>query len=146
MKDLIRLLGKAGHFYYYVVRGIDKREVITEFEPKSLSCETTFYEDIDNLDELLIILQQLAERLSNRLIQKGIKGNNITLKIKYDNFELITRSSNTPSYINKADELFAYGEQLLIANWDSSRKVRLLGLAIGKLDNTNTDEQLFIPL
>ncbi len=146
LKDLIRLLGKAGHFYYYVVRGIDKREVITEFEPKTLSCETTFYEDIDNLDELLIILQQLAERLSNRLIQKGIKGNNITLKIKYDNFELITRSSNTPSYINKADELFAYGEQLLIANWDSSRKVRLLGLAIGKLDNTNTDEQLFIPL
>lgn len=146
LKDLIRLLGKAGHFYYYVVRGIDKREVITEFEPKTLSCETTFYEDIDNLDELLIILQQLAERLSNRLIQKGIRGNNITLKIKYDNFELITRSSNTPSYINKADELFAYGEQLLIANWDSSRKVRLLGLAIGKLDNTNTDEQLFIPL
>jgi len=146
LKDLIKLLGKAGNFYYYVLRGIDKRAVITEFEPKTLSCETTFYEDNDNLDELLIILKQLAERLSKRLKEKGIRGSNLTLKIKYDNFELITRSCNTCSFINETNELFAYGEQLLIANWDSSRKIRLLGLGISKLENTETEEQLLIPL
>ncbi len=146
LKDLIKLLGKAGNFYYYVLRGIDKRAVITEFEPKTLSCETTFYEDNDNLDELLIILKQLAERLSKRLKEKGIRGSNLTLKIKYDNFELITRSCNTRSFIDEANELFAYGEQLLIANWDNSRKIRLLGLGISKLENTETEEQLLIPL
>jgi len=80
------------------------------------------------------------------LKEKGIRGSNLTLKIKYDNFELITRSCNTRSFIDEANELFAYGEQLLIANWDNSRKIRLLGLGISKLENTETEEQLLIPL
>ncbi len=101
LKDLIKLLGKAGNFYYYVLRGIDKRAVITEFEPKTLSCETTFYEDNDNLDELLIILKQLAERFIQTVEGKRHQGQNLTLKIKYDNFELITRSCNTRSFIDE---------------------------------------------
>jgi hypothetical protein len=42
--------------------------------------------------------------------------------------------------------LYKYGEQLLIANWDCSRKVRLLGLGISNLDNVTTNEQLLLPL
>jgi DNA polymerase-4 len=146
LQDLIKLLGKTGVFYYYVVRGIDKREVITEVEPKTLSCETTFSSDIDNLNDLLHTLNQLAEHLSERLKKKGIKGNTLTLKIKYDNFQLITRSCTLPCYVDDTKNLCQYSEQLLIANWDSFRKVRLLGLGISKLEDINKTEQLLIPL
>ncbi|HNZ33332.1 MAG TPA: DNA polymerase IV [Candidatus Cloacimonas sp.] len=146
LKDLLMHFGKIGIFYYYVVRGIDNRELITNFEPKTLSCETTFDKDVDNLEELLTVLHHLSERLSERLHRKGIRGNSLTLKLKYDNFQLITRSCRMQNNTYICEDLYKYGEQLLIANWDCSRKVRLLGLGISNLDNVTTNEQLLLPL
>jgi len=146
LKELLRVFGKSGLFYYSVVRGIDDREVITEFEPKSISCESTFDTDIDNLEELLAILKKLSEKLSTRMRQKCISGQNVVLKLKYDNFENISRSCPLKSSRNDSDTLFRYGEQLLVANWESSRKVRLLGLGVGKLDTVDDCEQLSLSL
>ncbi len=146
LKDLMKIFGKMGMYYYHVVRGIDNREVITEFEPKSISCESTFDTDIDSMEELFSILQKLAERLSSRMAQKCISGQNVVLKLKYDNFEYITRSCPTRGSCNDPETLYKYGEQLLVANWDCNRKVRLLGLGVGKLDRSGDCEQLNIPL
>lgn len=146
LKDMLRVFGKAGLFYYNVVRGIDTREVITEFEPKSISCETTFDTDTDDMNELFAVLRKLSERLASRMATKGISGQNIVLKLKYDNFEYITRSCAMRGSCNDPAVLYKYGEQLLVANWQSTRKVRLLGLGVGKLDNQDNCEQLSIPL
>lgn len=146
LKDMLRIFGKAGLFYYNVVRGIDTREVITEFEPKSISCETTFDTDTDDMNELFAVLRKLSERLASRMATKGISGQNIVLKLKYDNFEYITRSCAMRGSCNDPAVLYKYGEQLLVANWQSTRKVRLLGLGVGKLDNQDNCEQLSIPL
>ena len=146
LKDMLRVFGKAGLFYYNVVRGIDTREVITEFEPKSISCETTFDADTDDMNELFAVLRKLSERLASRMATKGISGQNIVLKLKYDNFEYITRSCAMRGSCNDPAVLYKYGEQLLVANWQSTRKVRLLGLGVGKLDNQDNCEQLSIPL
>lgn len=146
LRDMLKLFGKAGFFYYHVVRGIDNREIITEFEPKSISCESTFDTDIDSMDELFAVLRKLSERLASRMAQKSISGQNVVLKLKYDNFEYITRSCSTRGSVCDPETLYKYGEQLLVANWESSRKVRLLGLGVGKLDNAGDCEQLSIPL
>ncbi len=146
VQELVRVFGKAGFFYYNVVRGIDQREVITEWEPKSISCESTFSEDIDNLDDLLIQLRRLADKLSGRMSLKKIQGSNLVIKIKYDNFELNTRSCPLPDLTNDRELLFRFGEQLLIGNWDTNRKVRLLGLGVGKLDCDGDCEQLELDL
>lgn len=146
LKDLLKIFGKSGLFYYYVVRGIDNREIITEFEPKSISCETTFDTDIDSMDELFDVLRKLSERLATRMAQKGISGQNVVLKLKYDNFEYITRSCSMRGSCNDPAVLYKFGEQLLVSHWESSRKVRLLGLGVGKLDNNSDCEQLSIPL
>ncbi len=146
LKDLMKAFGKAGFFYYHVVRGIDNREVITEFEPKSISCESTFDTDLDSMDELFAVLRKLSERLANRMATKGISGQNVVLKLKYDNFEYITRSCAMRGSCNAPEVLYKYGEQLLVANWDTARKVRLLGLGVGKLDSGGDCEQLSIPL
>ncbi len=148
MKEMLRHFGKTGLFYYYVVRGIDHREVITERNPKSISCEDTFDRDIDDLKELLVLLKQVVTRLTNRMQRKHINGQSVILKLKYDNFEYITRSQNLAYLINDPDQIYHIAELLLIQNWDKNRKIRLLGVGLSKLDTEMDDraEQLIIPL
>lgn len=148
LKDLMRRFGKVGLFYYNVVRGIDSREVITSWDPKSISCESTFYADVADVSELIGKLQDLVDRLVNRMSFKGIQGKNIVIKIKYDNFDLITRSCALPEITADKSIIFEYAQKLLVANWDETRKIRLLGVGVGKLDLGNDDSncQLCLPL
>ena len=148
LKELLRHFGKNGLYYYQVVRGIDDREVITQSDPKSVSCESTFDTDLDSVDDLLAELQELVDRLVNRLAFKNIQGRNIVVRIKYDNFENITRSSPLPETTSDKSVLFDYAQKLLIANWESGRKIRLLGVGVGKLDlgEPGGCQQLEIPV
>lgn len=146
LKDLVKIFGKIGYFYYQVVRGIDNRDLITESEPKSISCETTFDSDIGNLEELLDIMNKLANRLAERISRKQISAQSFVLKIKYDNFENVTRSCTLRDTSYDSATLYKYGELMLIANWDSARKIRLLGMGVNKLELGGDCEQLTLPL
>lgn len=148
MKDIIRYFGKSGLFFYYVVRGIDNREVIVEHNPKSLSAESTFDKDVDDLEYILAELKRIAEKVAERLGRKKIQGQSIVIKIKYDNFEYITRNATLSYYTNDAQIIYKTAENLLFTHWDSQRKIRLLGIGINKLDVLLADnpEQLVIPL
>lgn len=147
MKDLIRHFGKAGLFYYYIVRGIDNREIITEHEAKSISNENTFHEDVDNMDFLLQELQRISDKLSNRMMYKKLQGQSIVVKIKYDNFEIITRSGCLPQLTSDSGVICKAAEQLFLQHWDQTRKIRLLGIGINNLDSgdDNLGEQLVLP-
>jgi len=142
LKDMIKRFGKIGVFYYYVVRGIDEREVIPYSEPKSISCETTFDEDLDSFQELTEVLAQLADKLSFRMQAKDIHGQTLTLKIKYDNFETACKSMSLNQMTNDRDIIYHYSEQLLIRHWDGKRKIRLLGIGLNKLDTEYQNDQL----
>ncbi|MFO8144398.1 MAG: DNA polymerase IV [Candidatus Syntrophosphaera sp.] len=146
--DMIRHFGKTGVYFYHVVRGIDKREVVTEHEPKSMSCESTFSKDLGDIEELLEELNKLVERLASRMSFRSIQGNNIVIKIKYDNFEYITRSQPLPEPTADKNILFEQAQKLLVENWNEGRKIRLLGVGVGKLDLRGLEqiEQLEIPL
>lgn len=148
MRDLVKRFGKIGAFYYNVVRGIDDREVITSFDPKSVSCESTFHEDVSDVDFLLEELQRLVDRLVNRMSYKNIQGRQILIKLKYDNFEYLTRSGPLPELTSDKSVLFEYAQKLLVGTWDENRKIRLLGVGVGKLDlgGDIPKEQLYIPL
>lgn len=142
LKDMIRRYGKMGVFYYYVVRGIDEREIIPYSDPKSISCETTLDEDSDNFQDLTEVLAKLADKLSFRMQTKQINGMLLNIKIKYDNFESVTKSIPMSQLTNDRDTIFKYSEQLLIQQWDGNRKVRLLGIGLNKLDTAVNNEQL----
>ena len=134
MKDLYKTFGKYGLFYYNVIRGIDDRQVITEHDPKSISNENTFATDIDDVNEILAELRRITTKLASRMDYKNIQGQNLNLKIKYDNFEIITRSTNLPYQTKDADLIFATAERLFFAHWDHKRKIRLIGVGVNKLD------------
>lgn len=142
LKDMIKRFGKTGVFYYYVVRGIDEREVIPYSEPKSISCETTLDEDIDSFQQLTEVLSELADKLSFRMKLKQIQGQTITIKIKYDNFQTVTKSISLKQMTAEREVIYHHSEQLLIRHWDNKRKVRLLGIGLNKLDTEYDDEQL----
>ncbi|MBW6514687.1 MAG: DNA polymerase IV [Candidatus Syntrophosphaera sp.] len=148
LRELIRQFGKTGVYYYQVVRGIDDREVVIDSEPKSVSCESTFHEDLGDIEELLGELRELVDRLVNRMSFKSILGRNLVLKLKYDNFEYITRSCHLPEPTADKSVIFEYAQKLLIANWEENRNVRLLGVGVGRLDLGSRDgcEQLEIPV
>ena len=146
LNELVKIFGKPGYFYYQVVRGIDNRDLVTESEPKSISCETTFDSDIGNLEELQQVLGKLSTRLAERISRKKTTAQCFFLKIKYDNFENVSRSCAFKDFVYDPQTLYKYGEMMLIANWDSSRKIRLLGMGVSKLDNSGECDQLMLPL
>jgi DNA polymerase-4 len=132
-EELTRNFGKVGRFYYYIVRGIDNRPVTTHRTRKSISQERTFSKDIDDRQEMLIILEELTQRLEGNLKKKQIKGRTINLKVKYFNFKNITRSITIPEPINDTTTIMKYARVLLDRTEAGKLKVRLLGIGLSNI-------------
>lgn len=134
--ELVSYFGKAGHIYYLNARAIDERPVESHRIRKSISSETTFDRDIDNQEELAVILDEVAKDAFTSIDKRGFKGRTVTLKIKYADFKIITRSKTFPDYITDYDTFYKAGFELL-KSVDLSPKVRLIGLGV-----KNSEESL----
>jgi len=130
---LSKHFGKAGRFYYNIVRGIDERPVNPNRIRKSISSETTFNEDIDQLEALQEKVLPLIEEVFDSLQKSGNYGRTITLKIKNANFQTITRSKTFGSDVKDASIFKTTVLQLLEDNYQQVGKIRLLGVAVSNL-------------
>ena len=126
---LVSYFGKAGHLYFQNARAIDNRPVESHRIRKSVSSETTFDHDMDNYEELWPELEAIAKDVIVHISKNKFKGRTVTLKIKYADFEIITRSKTFPDYISDYDIFYHAGRELL-QSVDISPKVRLIGLGI----------------
>ncbi len=145
--DLVEKFGKTGRFYYRIVRGIDNREVKAHRIRKSIGKERTFSEDVDDLDWIHNFFDELAEKISASMKKKNAAGKTVTIKVRYDDFETVSRSTSFSHYINDAGDIAETAKQLLEQTQVGERKVRLLGITLSKL-NLNEQghfEQLQIP-
>jgi DNA polymerase-4 len=144
LETLIKNFGKTGKFYYDIVRGIDTREVSPYRERKSYGREITLSEDILDMDLIKSILNRIAVELESSMKRKNIKGRTITLKVKYHDFQQITRSKTLDRRICSADEMINEVYQLLEYTDAGRKKIRLLGISVSHLDEDNkaADEQL----
>lgn len=133
LEFLLRHFGKAGSFYYQIARGIDHREVNSCRIRKSLGSETTFSSDLTKQDELLEELSRLAKEVSKDLLSLGLRGKTVTLKVKFDDFQQITRSKTIERAINDYDTIYSLGKMLLARTQAGERKVRLLGVSLSSL-------------
>ena len=114
--------------------GIDHSEVTTDGEAKSISAETTFNDDSDDLDYLNGRLQQLAERVGARLRKSEKFARTVTLKLRYYDFETITRQTTLPVAGDGDGAISAAGKELLDKAMAHRRaKVRLVGVGVGNL-------------
>ncbi|MDR1222027.1 MAG: DNA polymerase IV [Tannerella sp.] len=132
-QELIRLFGKAGKSFYLNARGLDDREVCAERIIKSISNETTFLKDKADLTLLTVELYHLAKEVMERVEKEDFYGRTITVKIKYADFRIITRSKTLPSGITGFKMFWETAREILKQVDLSSQPVRLLGLGISNV-------------
>tara|TARA_R110002167_G_scaffold13570_5_gene56204 strand:- start:2484 stop:3584 length:1101 start_codon:yes stop_codon:yes gene_type:complete len=128
--------GKSGKYYHQVVRGIHHSEVKPHRTPKSVGAERTFGTNLSSEIFMLERLENIAVELERRLKKSNIAGKTITLKIKYSDFTLQTRSKTLPYFVaDKALILNAAKELLYQGAMENS--VRLLGISLANLNTGN---------
>lgn len=135
LEKLIKHFGKAGRFYYDIVRGIDNRPVTPYRERKSYGREITLDEDILDLDLIHSILREIAEELEAAYKRKCLKGRTITLKVKYFDFQLCTRSTTVDDPADSADVIMEEILRLLKYTEAGNKKIRLLGISLSNFEN-----------
>lgn len=135
---LIQNFGKSGGHYYRIVRGIHLSEVKPNRERKSLAAERTFNENIASEIYMLERLESIAEELQKRLKNNKVSGRTVTLKIRYSDFTLQTRSKTLPYFVNDAAILLETAKELLYQD-KMKDSVRLLGISLSNL-NTGKKE------
>ncbi|OIQ23433.1 DNA polymerase IV [Lacinutrix sp. MedPE-SW] len=130
--------GKSGSYYYYIVRGIHNSEVKPNRIRKSLAAERTFSENLSSEIFMLEKLDHIAEEVSKRLIRSKVAGKTVTLKIKYSDFTLQTRSKTLPYFISDKSVVLETAKELLYQE-KMNNSVRLLGIS---LSNLNTEKKV----
>ena len=130
--------GKSGRYYYNVVRGIHTSEVKTDRIRKSLGAERTFNENIASEIFMMERLENIAEEIERRLKKSKVAGKTVTLKIKYSDFTLQTRSKTLPYYIGSKAVILDTAKELLFQE-KMKNSVRLLGITLSNL-NTGKKE------
>lgn len=140
IEELQLLFGKSGKHYYNIVRGIQHSQVSPNRTRKSIAAERTFVNDISDESKLIEKLSIIGDELDKRLKKNKAKGKTVTLKIKYHNFTVQTRSKTTNEYIGAKTEFQEIVLKLLKQEQLLS-PVRLLGIAISNLDNQKEIEK-----
>jgi DNA polymerase-4 len=124
--------------------GRDDRPVVTESEPVSMSRETTFERDLHAVRdraELGAIFTDLCVRVAEDLQRKGYVGKTIGVKLRYDDFRIATRDQTLELFTDDAKAIRKTAGQCL-KRVDLSRKLRLLGVRVGKLAKSGSEEHL----
>jgi len=146
---LTALFGQVGLFYYNIVRGVDDRPVEVEEEPKSVGHEVTLAEDCTDRRKLRILLRQLARRVAHRLQAGNLAGRTVTVKVRYGNFETVTRSLSLPEPVCDGAEIGEIAVELAAKTELTTRPIRLLGVTVGNFAGPDPEpsfEQLLLPL
>ena len=129
--------GKSGSHYYNVVRGIHNSEVKPHRIPKSVGAERTFSENLSSEIFMMERLKHIANELERRLKKSKIAGKTITLKIKYSDFTLQTRSKTLPYFVADKSLILEIATELLYQE-KMENSVRLLGISLA---NLNTEKK-----
>ena len=142
--------GKAGPYYYWISRGIDERPVRANRVRKSISAENTFSADLFGFDDMRDALQPILDKVWRHCETSGLLGRTTTLKLKFSDFQQITRSKSVAEPIASRQSLDQISLGLLKPLLPAERGVRLLGVSLSSLITPETNRipggQLALPL
>ncbi len=141
-RALKRRLGEWGHHFWRLAQGIDDRPVVSDREAKSISHETTFARDIEDVDTLTSVLLELTEQVAHRLRGHQRRARNVEIKVRFSDFTTITRSKRLMQSTDVTRHLFHTAEKMLTKVLpNSSHAVRLVGIGVSMFDY-DADKQL----
>lgn len=123
----------SANWLWEISRGIDESPVDISYERKSLGHEQTFPQDILDKNELIKRIEVVAAEVCEELKERNLQGRTITLKVKYANFEQITRAQSIKDVTNKVEDVSNIACQLVEKTEIGKRKVRLIGVSVSNL-------------
>jgi DNA polymerase IV len=135
---LQKRFGTAGSHYYWIARAVDHRPVQPDRIRKSVGAENTFEKDLTSFEEMRAALQPIIDKVWRHCEQTGVRGRTVTLKVKFSDFQQITRSRTMPGYVEHQAGLEQAGVDLLRQLFPLGKSGRLLGMSLSAL---NTDEE-----
>ncbi len=139
---LERRFGKQGGHLHLLSQGIDDRNVDPFRETKSLGREETFSTDIEDMETIRKELLSLAQKVSARARRKGLSGQTITVKVKYSDFQQVTRSVTLERPTDDGSVLFHESCRLVKKTAAGKRPLRLMGISLSGLQAPSESEQL----
>ncbi|GAA4381046.1 DNA polymerase IV [Hymenobacter koreensis] len=139
--------GKAGGYYYAIARAIDHRPVVADRVRKSVGSETTFEQDLTTDEELLEGLQPSLDSVWEYCQRTGVLGRTVTVKVKYADFQQLTRSRSSLGLFTDKQLLERVSRELLTALYPLPKGVRLLGVSLSNLEASedSVGRQLALP-
>ncbi|MEL6551838.1 MAG: DNA polymerase IV [Cyanobacteria bacterium J06621_11] len=143
---LVKAFGKVGHYYYKVARAEDSRPVNPNRIRKSIGAERSFSKDLQQLTDMELALERIAQEVYQRLQKNKKQGYTLTLKIKYNNYDVITRARTLETPIQTQTEILQLAKGLLVTNVTRDRPVRLLGITLSNLTSPLAHSQLTLQL
>lgn len=136
---LTELFGKSGLDIYLKIRGVDNRGIETARKRKSLGTETTFENDTKDINVLYSYLREFAIEISRSLKIKRLHGRTVTVKVKFDDFRIQTKSKTLPHDIISAKDIYKVGVSLL-KKIPIRQNIRLIGLTVSNLNPLDSEQ------
>jgi DNA polymerase-4 len=138
--------GKSGAYYYWIARGVDERPVRADRVRKSVGAENTFAQDLHAFDPMRDALEPIITKVWRHCQATGIRGRTVTLKVKFADFQLITRSRSVAGTIETLADLERLSLGLLEPLLPTEKGVRLLGISLSSLEQMQATERCQLSL
>jgi len=129
-----------GSYLYEASRGIDESPLVTHWEPKSLSRETTFQKDINNWQLIAKNLAELTRDVVSSMKEEGYQGRTVTVKVRFSDFKSYTRAKSLDKFTDLERELRRAAFDCL-GRFELKRKVRLIGVRVSNLEKVRTEDR-----
>ena len=130
---------KSGAYYHAIARGQDERRVVPDRPRKSVGSETTFPQDLGRPIEIVEGIKSVLDDVWSYCERTGLGGRTVTVKIKYADFQFVTRSRTLPDPVASRDELERASVELVHAIFPLEKKVRLLGVSLHNLQERGVE-------
>jgi DNA polymerase-4 len=138
--SLQECFGKAGTHYYWIARAVDHRLVQPDRIRKSIGAENTFENDLVALEEMRDALQPIVDKVWRYCEQTEVRGRTVTLKVKFSDFQQLSRSRTLTGYVDSRSALEQASVDLLRQLFPMDKSVRLLGLSLSALNTEDEPE------
>jgi len=133
LEKLVEYFGQSyGNYLYEAARGIDNTPLVTQWEPKSMSRETTFQKDTDNWNIISKSIAELIRDVVDSMKESGYQGKTVTIKIRFSNFETHTRAKTLDDFTDSID-LMRKAAFEVFGRIELKKKVRLIGVRVSNL-------------
>jgi DNA polymerase IV len=143
---LQRNFGKAGSWYYEIARGQDDRSVQADRERKSSGSETTFSEDLIDPVQIEAAVTAMADDVWAWCEKANARGRTVTVKIKWADFQISTRSRSMDVTIQTREKLHQLALGLVRSVFPPPKGIRLVGVTLSNFQTQSDSEALELPL